>query len=72
MTATERGRLLVKLGEAILAHHEELSILESMDTGKPFKQGKADITATARYFEFYGTAADKVHGETIPFLNGYT
>lgn len=26
----------------------------------------------ARYFEFYGTAADKVHGEVIPFLNGYS
>jgi aldehyde dehydrogenase (NAD+) len=72
MTATERGRLLVKLGEAILSHHEELAQLESVDTGKPLKQGRADITATARYFEFYGTAADKVHGETIPFLNGYT
>jgi aldehyde dehydrogenase (NAD+) len=72
MTATERGRLLVKLGEAILNHHEELAQLESIDTGKPLKQGRADITATARYFEFYGTAADKVHGETIPFLNGYT
>ncbi|MFN3853810.1 MAG: aldehyde dehydrogenase family protein [Phreatobacter sp.] len=72
MTATERGRLLCKLGEAILANHEELSMLESIDTGKPAKQGKADITAAARYFEFYGTAADKVHGETIPFLNGYT
>jgi aldehyde dehydrogenase (NAD+) len=72
MTATERGRLLCKLGEAILANHEELSMLESIDTGKPARQGKADITAAARYFEFYGTAADKVHGETIPFLNGYT
>ena len=72
MTATERGRVLVKLGEAILAHQDELAILESMDTGKPARQGKADIVATARYFEFYGTAADKVHGETIPFLNGYT
>ncbi|MDP3547057.1 MAG: aldehyde dehydrogenase family protein, partial [Phreatobacter sp.] len=72
MTATERGRLLCKLGEAILANHDELSFLESIDTGKPARQGKADITAAARYFEFYGTAADKVHGETIPFLNGYT
>lgn len=72
MTATERGRLLVKLGEAILAHHDGLSALESRDTGKPLKQGRADITAAARYFEFYGTAADKLHGETIPFLNGYT
>jgi aldehyde dehydrogenase (NAD+) len=72
MTATERGRLLVKLGESILAHHEELAQLEAADCGKPLKQARADMTATARYFEFYGTSADKVHGETIPFLNGYT
>ena len=71
-TAVERGRLLMKLGEATLARHDELAALESRDTGKPLKQGKADITAAARYFEFYGSAADKVHGETIPFLNGYT
>ncbi len=72
LTATERGRLLVKLGEAVAAHAEELAALESRDTGKPLKQGRADMVATARYFEFYGTAADKLHGDTIPFLNGYT
>lgn len=72
MTATERGRVLVKLAEKILENQEELAVLESMDTGKPIRQGKADIVAAARYFEFYGTAADKLHGETIPFLNGYT
>jgi len=72
LTALERGRLLVKLGEAVLAHEDELAALESRDTGKPLKQGRADIVAAARYFEFYGTAADKVHGETLPFLNGYT
>jgi aldehyde dehydrogenase (NAD+) len=72
MTATERGRLLVRLGEAILAHHEELAQTEAQDCGKPLKQARADMTAAARYFEFYGTSADKVHGETIPFLNGYT
>jgi aldehyde dehydrogenase (NAD+) len=72
MTATERGRILVKIGELILAHHEELAQVEARDCGKPLKQARADMTAAARYFEFYGTAADKVHGETIPFLNGYT
>ncbi|HVY06436.1 MAG TPA: aldehyde dehydrogenase family protein [Burkholderiales bacterium] len=71
LTATERGRLLAKLGEAILAHHEELAQLEARDCGKPMKQARADITAAARYFEFYGGAADKVHGDTIPFLDGY-
>jgi len=71
MTAVERGRLMAKLGEAILAHHEELAQLEARDCGKPMKQARADITAAARYFEFYGAAADKFHGETIPFLDGY-
>jgi aldehyde dehydrogenase (NAD+) len=72
MTATERGRLLVRLGEAILANHEALAQIEAQDCGKPLKQARADVTACARYFEFYGTSADKLHGETIPFLNGYT
>ncbi len=71
MTAVERGRLMAKLGEAILAHHEELARLEARDCGKPLKQARADITAAARYFEFYGGAADKFHGETVPFLDGY-
>ncbi len=71
MTAVERGRLMTKLGEAILANHEELSQLEARDCGKPMKQARADITAAARYFEFYGGAADKYHGDTIPFLDGY-
>ncbi|WP_342361012.1 aldehyde dehydrogenase family protein [Terrarubrum flagellatum] len=72
LTATERGRLLVKLGEAVAARAKELGELESRDTGKPLSQGRADADAAARYFEFYGTAADKLHGDTIPFLNGYT
>ncbi len=71
MTAVERGRLMTKLGEAILSNHEELSQLEARDCGKPMKQARADITAAARYFEFYGGAADKYHGDTIPFLDGY-
>ena len=28
--------------------------------------------ACARYFEFYGGACDKLHGETIPYPDGYT
>jgi aldehyde dehydrogenase (NAD+) len=68
MPAAERGRLLSKLGMAILDNFEELAALEARDTGKPMKQARADIQACARYFEFYGGAADKFHGETIPFL----
>jgi aldehyde dehydrogenase (NAD+) len=71
LTATERGRILMKIGQAILDHHEEFSKLEARDTGKPMTTARNDITVLARYFEFYGSAADKVHGEVIPFLNGH-
>lgn len=67
----DRGRLLHKLGEKITENSEELAELESKDTGKPLLQAKADMVATARYFEYYGAAADKVHGDTIPFLSGF-
>jgi aldehyde dehydrogenase (NAD+) len=69
--ALERGRLLTRLGARIIECAEELAELEALDTGKPMKLARNDIAATARYFEFYGGAADKVHGDTIPFLNGY-
>ncbi len=71
MTALERGRLLLKLAQRISDNAESLAQIEARDTGKPLKQARADMVATARYFEFYGSAADKVHGEVIPFLDGY-
>ncbi len=71
LTATERGRLLYRLSTAIAENGDRLAQLEAQDTGKPMKQARADMVATARYFEYYGAAADKVHGETIPYLNGY-
>lgn len=71
LTATERGRILHRFGELILKHNEDLAQLEARDTGKPITVARNDITAVARYFEFYGAAADKVHGQTIPYLDGY-
>jgi aldehyde dehydrogenase (NAD+) len=72
LTAAERGRILLKMSAAVLEQADELARLEALDVGKPLKQGRADAVALARYLEFYGGAADKVMGETIPFANGYT
>ncbi|UZF93054.1 aldehyde dehydrogenase family protein [Bosea sp. NBC_00550] len=72
LTAAERGRLIARLALKVQDHHDELARLEARDTGKPMGQARADMDATARYFEFYGGAADKVHGQIIPFLNGYS
>lgn len=71
-TATERGRVLVQIGSKVLENIDELAEIEARDTGKPIALARKDIEALARYFEFYGGAADKVHGEVIPYLAGYT
>ena len=71
LTATERGRLLTKLSNKILDCAEELAQLEAKDTGKAITTARNDIQVLARYFEFYAGGADKLHGETIPFLNDY-
>jgi aldehyde dehydrogenase (NAD+) len=71
LTATERGRILSKMGALILARGEELAQLEARDTGKPISQARNDVTVAARYCEFYGGAADKVHGQQIPYLNDF-
>lgn len=72
MSALERGRCLTRLGQLVLEHTGLLTTLETLDVGKPVTQARADAIALARYCEFYGGAADKVHGETIPYLDGYT
>lgn len=71
-TAVERGRILMRLGQLVQERVEDLARLEAIDVGKPLKQARADAVALARYMEFYGGAADKLHGETIPYLDGYT
>jgi aldehyde dehydrogenase (NAD+) len=71
-SAAERGRVLYRLSMLVAARHEELAQLEARDTGKPLRQAHADATALARYFEFYAGAADKLHGETLPYQSGYT
>jgi aldehyde dehydrogenase (NAD+) len=72
LAAAERGRLLAKLAQRVLDCGDELARLESRTTGKPLRQGRADAAAAARYFEFYAGAADKLHGETLPYAAGMT
>ena len=72
LSAAERGRLLMDLGRLVESKVDALAELEARDVGKPLSQARADAVALARYLEFYGGAADKLMGETIPFQAGYT
>ena len=69
--AFERGRYLSRVAGLISDQSDELASIESQDTGKPLKQSRVDCTVAARYFEYYAGAADKLHGESIPFLDDF-
>ena len=72
MAAAARGRLMLRLAELIRRDAESLAHTESEDVGKPLSLARGDVAVCARYFEYYGGAADKVHGDTIPFQDGFT
>lgn len=71
LAAAERGRWMQRLALRLEAEAEDLARLETRDNGKPITQSRADMKGLVRYFEYYGGAADKLHGDTIPFLPGY-
>ena len=52
LSATDRGRVLMKMSELILRDREKLATLEAMDVGKLYKSAFSDVTVLARYFEF--------------------
>lgn len=66
MTPTERGRCLWRLGELMAERSEELGRIETRDTGKLFSETRWQARYIAEYYRFYGGAADKVSGETLP------
>ena len=72
LTDAERGRILLRIARLVADRVDDLARLEALDVGKPLAQARADALALARYCEFYAGACDKIHGETLPYLAGYT
>jgi len=71
-TAAERGRLLLKLADAIEADANYLCQLETLDTGHPIRDTRnLDIPRTAATFRYYGGFADKVDGRVPPVEAGF-
>lgn len=62
----QRADLLQALAAKILENVEELTQLESEDTGKPLTQARTDATVLARYFTFYARAIDSHYGLSLP------
>lgn len=72
LNAAERGRILARMGKIVETRIDALAQMEARDVGKPLKQARSDAVVLARYLEFYAGAADKLMGDTIPYLANYT
>jgi len=66
MTATARGKLLVRLGDLVAANAGRLAELETRDTGKIIRETRAQIAYVGDYYRYYGGLADKHEGAFIP------
>jgi aldehyde dehydrogenase (NAD+) len=62
----ERGRLLFACATAIRANADQLAEAVMRFTGHSKGFSGADVVNAARYFDYYGGVADKIHGESIP------
>ncbi|MEX3933899.1 aldehyde dehydrogenase family protein [Paraburkholderia phymatum] len=72
LAAAERGRLLLKLADAIEANADRLAHLESIDTGHPIRDTRyLDVPRTAATFRYFGGMADKFEGSVIPVEQGF-
>jgi len=71
-SAAERGRLLLRLADAIEANGAELAELETRDTGHPIRDTTGlDVPRTAATFRYFGGMADKFEGSVVPVERGF-
>ena len=68
ISARERGRLLTAASLLIRERREGLAQLEARNGGKPITAARGEIDIVANTFEYWGGAANKIVGETIPIM----
>lgn len=66
MTATARGKLLLRLAELVREAAPRLAALETRDTGKIIRETSAQIAYVADYYQYYAGLADKIEGAHLP------
>jgi len=66
MSASDRGMLLHRLGQAIEDNAKLLAEVESRDNGKLFSEVAGQVRYVAKYFYYYAGFADKIQGAVIP------
>ena len=62
----ERGKFLRAIGDQLRENAELLGKIETIDTGKLFRETKKQANYIAEYYDYYAGMADKVEGTVLP------
>jgi succinate-semialdehyde dehydrogenase/glutarate-semialdehyde dehydrogenase len=65
-TAEDRGRLLRRWYELMMAHQEDLARLMTSEQGKPLTESRGEIAYAASFLEWFAEEARRVYGDVIP------
>jgi acyl-CoA reductase-like NAD-dependent aldehyde dehydrogenase len=65
-SATERGRVLLRASVLVRERLEDLARVEARNVGKPIGDARDEIGIVANTLEYWGGAANKIFGETVP------
>ena len=66
LTASQRGALLRKLGDLIVAKSKFLAEIEVQDNGKLYSEMSSQTAYMAQWYYYFGGLADKVEGAVLP------
>ncbi len=66
LTASQRGSLLRRFADLIIAHAPRLAEIEQRDNGKLLAEVSAQVKYLGEYFHYYAGLADKVESHVIP------
>ncbi|MBM3747853.1 MAG: NAD-dependent succinate-semialdehyde dehydrogenase [Acidobacteria bacterium] len=66
LSAWERSRRLRRVGDLIRERKEEYARWMTLEMGKPIVESRAEVNATADYFEWYSEEAKRVYGDIVP------
>jgi succinate-semialdehyde dehydrogenase/glutarate-semialdehyde dehydrogenase len=68
-TAKERGAILRKWYDLLIANQEDLAILMTTEQGKPLAEAKGEIVYAAAFIDWFAEEGKRVYGDTIPSPN---
>jgi succinate-semialdehyde dehydrogenase / glutarate-semialdehyde dehydrogenase len=66
----ERGEILRRAFEAIVARSEELSLLMTLEMGKALAESRAEIAYAAEFFRWFSEEAVRIHGRYMVNTTG--